>query len=152
MAIILPSGTKLSFDVPDVNDQYKLYPGDDTKGLLVTRKLYQKIADPKTGDYNFGDLTELYNNHFADGGAHWRKSVKTFQEVHPQLKSVIIAALTHQPDPLGIHWDWNGGPVNGHKKGSFVDRVAALFRSPGSVKRCGRVAAPRIRSTHSKKW
>jgi hypothetical protein len=104
MAIPLPKGRGV-FDIDGINEQFKLIPGDTSKGLLRTQQLYQQDSDPDSGDYSFGDLTELYFT-FPDGGAHWRKSVATFQEIHPVLKSVVIAALTPEP-PLEIQWNWD---------------------------------------------
>jgi hypothetical protein len=104
MAIPLPLGK--TFDIAAIAEQYVLYPGDTTQGLLKTRELYQQNKDPQSGDYNFGKLTELYFDLHGQHKTHWHHSVATFKEIHPVLKSVIIPALTHQPNPLEIQWNW----------------------------------------------
>jgi hypothetical protein len=128
MAIPLPLGK--TFDIIAIGEQYLLYPGDTTQGLLKTQQLYQNNKDPQSGNYNFGKLTELYFNLQGNDKAHWRQSAATFAEIHPVLKSVIIAALTHQPHPLEIQWNWETdarplGP-NVNKGVSMIYDSAAL--------------------------
>jgi hypothetical protein len=127
MGISLPLGK--TFDISAIGEQYTLYPSDTTQGLLKTQQLYQHNKDPH-GNYNFGKLTELYFNLQGSDKAHWRQSVATFAEIHPVLKSVIIAALTHQPNPLEIQWNWDKdarpmGP-NVNKGVSMIYDSAAL--------------------------
>jgi hypothetical protein len=82
----------------ELNDQYKLHPHDISQGLLKTQQLYQEIKDFFSDDDNFGYLTELYFN-LQDGDRdHWRQTMANLQEIQAPIKSVIIAALTHQPD------------------------------------------------------
>jgi hypothetical protein len=81
---------------------------------LKTQQLYQEIKEFFSDDYNFGYLTELYFN-LQDGDRdHWRQTMANLQEIQAPIKSVIIAALTHQPDPLEIEWHPAGNAV---KKG-----------------------------------
>ena len=103
MAIPLPDGK--AFDVNSINEQYARLAGD--RGLTKTLRHYQQAKNPGTGDYNFGKITELYFDLQGPDKAHWRQSVATFAEIHPLLKSVIVTALTHRPDPLEIQWNWD---------------------------------------------
>jgi hypothetical protein len=106
MAIYLP------FDIPNINEQYTLYGGDRSRGLLKTLDLYLANKN-SSGDYDFGVLTEKYNQ-FSDGGAHWRHSVALFREVHAVLKPIIIFALTNE---IEIDWEWDANPDPDYKKG-----------------------------------
>jgi hypothetical protein len=104
----------------ELNEQYKLYPKDNSKGLLRTQQLYQENKDFFSDDYNFGYLTELYFN-LQDGERdHWRNGVAGLPEIQAPIKSTIIAALTHQPDPIEIKWQWGGKPPVGIKKGVII--------------------------------
>jgi hypothetical protein len=125
MAIPLPKGGTLQFNIAKVNDEYKLYPNDPTKGLLKTQQIFQQAAS-----YNFGDLTEGYE-HFPDGGAHWRKSVKAFKEIHPVLKPLIIDALTRQPNPVEIQWNWD---KDARPMGPGVSKGVSMVYDPAAPK------------------
>jgi hypothetical protein len=105
MGIILSAGT--TFGIDAIGEQYVLYPGDTSRGLLRTRHLYEQNKDPLSGDYNFGMLTELYFNLQGNDKTHWRHSAASFRDIHHVLKLVIKDALTHRPDPLEIQWGWN---------------------------------------------
>jgi len=120
MALVLTGGK--AFNLTEIQDQYTLYSGDTSRGLLRTQELYQQIKDPSSGDYDFGELTERYFNLHGGQKRHWRQSIATFVDIHPVLKSVIMAALTHEPNPLEIqlNWDANAKPDPNSNKGVYV--------------------------------
>jgi hypothetical protein len=124
MSIPLPNGGTVQFDINRVNDEYKLYPNDTSKGLLKTQQIFQQDAN-----YKFGDLTEGYEQ-FPDGGAHWRQSVRTFREIHPVLKSLIIDALTRQP-PVEIQWNWD---KDARPMGGGVSKGVSVVYDPAAPK------------------
>jgi hypothetical protein len=125
----LPLGKK--FDITAIEEQYTLCPGDTTQGLLKTQQLYQHHKDPHNGNYNFGKLTELYFNLHGSDKAHWRRSVATFAEIHPLLKSIVIAALTHEPNPLEIQWNWDEGV---RPMGPDVKKGASIIYDSAALK------------------
>ena len=95
----------------NLTEQYTLYPGDDTQGLLLTLKLYNQIKDGN-GDYQFGQLTELYLKMNKPDQQHWEDYLAQYAQFHALLKPIVIAALTHtngnnNPDPLEIVWGWD---------------------------------------------
>jgi hypothetical protein len=128
MGFLLTLGKAL--DITLIGEQYELFPGNRNKGLLKTKDLYDQNKDPH-GEYNFGKLTELYFDLQGNEKAHWRQSVATFAEIHRPLKAVIKAALTHQPDPLEIRWNWDekAEPIPGVNKGVSIlfDAVAPKY-------------------------
>jgi len=101
----LPNGMELN--ITAIGEQYVLYEDDVTQGLLKTQRLYQEHKDPHSGDYDFGNLTALYFDLQGYDLAHWQRSVRSFAEIHPILKSIIITALTHRPYPVEIQWNWD---------------------------------------------
>ena len=103
MAMRLATGA--TFDITKVNDQYHHATGDH--GLRKTLIHYQEAKNPTTGDYNFGKITELYYDLQGAEKAHWRRSIATFADLHPLLKSVITTALNNRPDALEIQWNFD---------------------------------------------
>jgi len=109
-----------------LNDQYKLYPDNHRQGLLYTRDLYEK--NKKGEDYYFGYLTELYEDLQGAERDHWRQGVANLSEIQDPIKSVIIAALTHRPDPIEIHWGWiSGAPPEGIVSSPINKGVLIVF-------------------------
>jgi hypothetical protein len=106
----------------ELNEQYKLYKKDYSKGLLLTQQLYYVNKNFFGYDYDFGYLTELYFKLKGGDRDHWRKSVADRPEIQAPIKSVIIAALNNQPDPVEIEWQWGSGgkPPGGVKKGVVI--------------------------------
>jgi hypothetical protein len=146
-------------NLAEINEQYKLYPNDYSKGLLKTQQLYE---DNKNGnDYVFGYLTELYFNLRGGKRIHWRNGVVNSRELQDPIKSVVIAALTRRPDPIEIEWSWGRGKSPGTiEKGVIVEYDSIKpkyyisvfgYRPPATEKAAERLARRAQRKNENRK-
>jgi hypothetical protein len=86
--------------IADINRQFE--PGPN---LTKTYDYYNRIKDPKTDDYEFGELTNLWYN----AGPGWMRDAGNYP-AKDQIKQCIIKALNSPGGPVPVRLHWGPGP------------------------------------------
>jgi hypothetical protein len=111
----------------EVNEQYMLDKNPNT-GLLLTQPIYRTIKDPKTGDYDFGKLTDQYYTLLGKDKQHWWDGIGKSTDIHKPIKAAIINALNEDP-PLEIEFNWAYPTPPNRKKGNVLFCMTQTFKN-----------------------
>ena len=101
---------------PDINKQFQ------ANKIRRTRRIYDRIKNRNSGDYNFGELTSFFYGYDENQDDSWQGDIKDNYPTHiiEQIKQNVISVLSqvnpnpHAPDPvvsLTFVWDETATPV-----------------------------------------
>jgi hypothetical protein len=101
----------------DINGQF-------TAGAQIrrTRRIYDRIKDRSSGQYNFGELTAFFYNYSEDQDDAWQDEINNNypSPVIDKIRAQVISVLekvdpkdTKCPISLTFYWDPKPGPNGG---------------------------------------
>jgi len=101
---------------PDINKQFQ------ANKIRRTRRIYDRIKNHNSGDYNFGELTSFFYSYDEDQDDSWQRDIADNYPSHiiEQIKQNVISVLSqvnpnpHAPDPVvSLQFVWDDTPPVG---------------------------------------